>query len=71
VLWSRPGSSFTRRFAEVARACEKLPPDALIDDEVVSIDENGEKRESFPWSPKKEELFLNWLGRTLTNPAPA
>jgi ATP-dependent DNA ligase len=32
---------FTSRFLEIARACEKLPPDTLVDGEVVAIDENG------------------------------
>jgi ATP-dependent DNA ligase len=37
-------TQFTLRFPEVARACEKLPPDTLIDGEVVAI---GEDRPSF------------------------
>ena len=41
VLWSRRGNVFTMRFAEIARACEKLPSDTLIDGEVVAIDESG------------------------------
>jgi DNA ligase D-like protein (predicted ligase) len=41
TLWSRRGNSFTQRFAEIARACDKLPPETLIDGEVVAIDENG------------------------------
>jgi DNA ligase D-like protein (predicted ligase) len=41
VLWSRRGNGFTTRFRDIARACEKLPPDTLIDGEVVAIDENG------------------------------
>ena len=41
ALWSRRGNSFTARFPEIARACEKLPPDTLIDGEVIAIDENG------------------------------
>jgi bifunctional non-homologous end joining protein LigD len=41
VLWSRRGNSYTTRFAEIARACEKLSPDTLIDGEVVAIDESG------------------------------
>jgi len=41
VLWSRRGNGFTARFAEIARACEKLPPETLIDGEVVAIDESG------------------------------
>ena len=41
VLWSRRGNGFTSRFPEIARACEKLPPDTLIDGEVVAIDDTG------------------------------
>lgn len=41
ALWSRRGNSYTARFAEIARACEALPPDTLIDGEVVAIDESG------------------------------
>src|SRR6266542_3041316 len=41
VLWSRRGNGFTSRFPEIACACEKLPPDTLIDGEVVAIDESG------------------------------
>ena len=41
VLWSRRGKGFTERFSQIARACEKLPYDTLIDGEVIVIDENG------------------------------
>ena len=41
VLWSRRGTGFTQRFPSIARACEKLPSDTLIDAEVVVVDENG------------------------------
>jgi bifunctional non-homologous end joining protein LigD len=41
VLLSRRGNGFTTRFPEIARACEKLPPETLIDGEVVAIDESG------------------------------
>jgi bifunctional non-homologous end joining protein LigD len=41
VLWSRRGNGFTARFPEIARACEKLPPETLIDGEVVAIDDSG------------------------------
>jgi bifunctional non-homologous end joining protein LigD len=42
VLWSRRGNGFTARFPEIAHACEKLPPDTLIDGEVIAIDEAGQ-----------------------------
>jgi ATP-dependent DNA ligase len=41
VLWSRRGNGFTARFPEIARACDKLPPESLIDGEVVAIDDSG------------------------------
>jgi bifunctional non-homologous end joining protein LigD len=41
VLWSRRGNGFTDRFSEIARACEKLPSDTMIDGEVVAIDKTG------------------------------
>jgi len=41
VLWSRRGKRFTARFPEIARACEKLPLDTLIDGEVVAIGQDG------------------------------
>ena len=44
VLWSRNGNGFTDRFPQIARACEKLPADTLIDGEVIVLDENGRCR---------------------------
>jgi bifunctional non-homologous end joining protein LigD len=41
VLWSRRGNGFTARFHDIADACANLPPDTLIDGEVVAIDETG------------------------------
>ena len=41
VLWSRRGNSFTQRFPDIARACEKLPPNTLIDGEVMVVDGAG------------------------------
>ena len=41
TLWSRRGTLFTPRFPEIARACEKLPPETVLDGEVVAIDDNG------------------------------
>jgi len=34
-------NGFTDRFPQIAQACEKLPPDTLIDGEVIVLDENG------------------------------
>jgi DNA ligase D-like protein (predicted ligase) len=41
VLWSRRGNLFTARFPEIARACQALPADTMIDGEVVAIDGDG------------------------------
>src|SRR5215217_4888841 len=41
MLWSRRGNGFTARFPEIARACERLPANTLIDGEVIVVDENG------------------------------
>jgi ATP-dependent DNA ligase len=40
-LWSRRGKLFTKEFPNIARACETLPPDTLVDGEVVALDETG------------------------------
>jgi ATP-dependent DNA ligase len=39
VLWSRRGNLFTGRFPEIARACENLPLNTLIDGAVIAIDQ--------------------------------
>jgi bifunctional non-homologous end joining protein LigD len=41
VLWSRRGNGFTARFPEIARACENLPPNTMVDGEVIAIGPDG------------------------------
>jgi ATP-dependent DNA ligase len=41
LLWSRRGNLFTSQFPLIARACERLPTDTLLDGEIVAIDKNG------------------------------
>ena len=41
TLWSRRGNLFTAQFPHIARACERLPADTLLDGEIVAVDENG------------------------------
>jgi hypothetical protein len=41
VLWSRRGNGFTSRLPEIVSACENLPPETLIDSEVIAIDKTG------------------------------
>ena len=41
TLWSRRGNLFTSQFPHIARACEGLPVDTLLDGEIVAIDKNG------------------------------
>jgi len=33
VLWSRRGNAFTARFPEIARACQAMPTNTMIDGE--------------------------------------
>jgi bifunctional non-homologous end joining protein LigD len=41
TLWSRRENLLTQQFPHIARACEQLPPNTLIDGEIVALDENG------------------------------
>jgi ATP-dependent DNA ligase len=37
TLWSRHGNVFTDQFPQLADACEHLPPDTLLDGEIVAF----------------------------------
>ena len=41
ALWSRRANLFTKQFPHIAQACERLPPNTLIDGEIVALDETG------------------------------
>src|SRR5678816_4260122 len=41
TLWSRRGNLFTTQFPQIAQACERLPPNTLVDGEIVALDANG------------------------------
>jgi ATP-dependent DNA ligase len=41
TLWSRREKLFTNQFPRIARVCEKLMPDTLLDGEIVALDKNG------------------------------
>ena len=41
TLWSRRENLFTKQFPDIARACERLPPNTLLDGEIVALDEKG------------------------------
>ena len=41
TLWSRRENHFTRQFPHIAQACERLPPNTLVDGEIVALDESG------------------------------
>jgi DNA ligase D-like protein (predicted ligase) len=41
TLWSRRGNLFTKQFPQIAQACEQLPPNTLVDGEIVALDESG------------------------------
>src|ERR1044071_1555943 len=74
VLWSRRGTGFTMRSPQIARACHKLPPDTLIDGEVVVVDENrrGELQCIAVQSPERAHsvLCLRYSGPQRPEPAP-
>jgi bifunctional non-homologous end joining protein LigD len=36
TLWSRRGNRFTDQFPTIAKACEHLPPDTLLDEHSMS-----------------------------------
>jgi ATP-dependent DNA ligase len=41
TLWSRRGNLFTKQFPNIAQTCERLPPNTLVDGEIVALDEKG------------------------------
>jgi bifunctional non-homologous end joining protein LigD len=41
TLWSRRGNRFTDQFPTIAQACEHLPPDTLLDGEIIALDATG------------------------------
>ena len=41
TLWSRRENHFTKQFSPIAQACERLPPNTLIDGEIVALDDSG------------------------------
>jgi DNA ligase D-like protein (predicted ligase) len=41
TLWSRRENLFTKQFPHIAEACEGLPPNTLVDGEIVAMDESG------------------------------
>jgi DNA ligase D-like protein (predicted ligase) len=41
TLWSRRANRFTDQFPAIAHACEHLPPDTLLDGELIALDKDG------------------------------
>jgi ATP-dependent DNA ligase len=41
TLWSRRENLFTKQFPQIAQACALLPPNTLLDGEIVALDESG------------------------------
>src|SRR5262249_2050295 len=41
TLWSRRENHFTKQFPHIAQASESLPPNTLIDGEIVALDDSG------------------------------
>ena len=40
TLWSRRENLFTEQFPRIAQAFEELPPNTLVDGEIVALDES-------------------------------
>jgi bifunctional non-homologous end joining protein LigD len=41
TLWSRRANRFTDQFPTVAEGCQHLPPDTLLDGELIALDKDG------------------------------
>src|SRR4030095_5404086 len=41
TLWSRRENLFTKQSPQIAQACERLPPNTLLDGEIVALDEKA------------------------------
>jgi bifunctional non-homologous end joining protein LigD len=41
TLWSRRDNRFTDQFPTIAKACEHVLPDRLLDGEIIALDANG------------------------------
>src|SRR6516164_3907714 len=41
TLWSRRETLFTKQFPHIVQASERLPPNTLLDGEIVALDEKG------------------------------
>src|SRR5215510_4071096 len=41
TLWSRRENLFTKQFPQIPQACERLPPNTLVDGEIVALDSSG------------------------------
>ncbi|HXV80317.1 MAG TPA: hypothetical protein VEG60_10600 [Candidatus Binatia bacterium] len=41
TLWSRRGNLFTNQFPHIARGCENMRSETMIDGEIVAIDDSG------------------------------
>jgi bifunctional non-homologous end joining protein LigD len=41
TLWSRRENLFTKQFPKIGQACERLPPNTLLDGEIVALDGSG------------------------------
>ena len=51
TLWSHRGTLFTARLPEVARACEKLPLETVVDGEVVADTTNAVRLQESTYPP--------------------
>jgi len=75
ILYSRNGKNFNRRYPYIVEALAELPPDTVVDGEVVALDDSGlpdfHALQHFQASASRIQYFLFdvlvWNGRDLTN----
>jgi bifunctional non-homologous end joining protein LigD len=67
VVWSRRGTDLTDRFPEVAGLASAVPPDTVLDGELVVFDASGRPDfEAIRRPPRRKSLCA-----TKTHPAPS
>jgi DNA ligase D-like protein (predicted ligase) len=75
ILYSRNGKNFNKRYSYVAEALAELPPETVVDGEVVALDDSGRpdfhRLQHYGAEGSRIQYFifdmLVWNGRDLTN----